>query len=283
MSLAPRGGATAARVGVVVVAYESRDVLLGALDSIAAHAGVPAEVAVVDNASTDGSVDAVRARHPGARVLSNPVNRGFSAACNQGWRALETPLVLFLNPDAEVLPGALPALAAVFDRRADAGVAGPRTLNEDGSVQVSTGPDLTLASERRQRRLVAGVRERAPWALAEADARHSREHEPDWVSGSCLMARRQALEAVGGFDEGYFLYEEDADLCRRVRAAGFRVVFTPDAVVRHRLGLSMAKAAARARAEYDRSHLRYYRAHNGPLQRALLRAWMAVSALRRRA
>ncbi|MFN8094607.1 MAG: glycosyltransferase [Vicinamibacteria bacterium] len=137
------------------------------------------------------------------------------------------PLVLFLNPDAEVLPGALPALAAVFDRRSDAGVAGPRTLNDDGTVQVSTGPDLTLASERRQRRLVAGVRDRAPWALAEADARHSREHEPDWVSGSCLMARREALEAVGGFDEGYFLYEEDADLCRRVRAAGFRVVFTP--------------------------------------------------------
>ena len=283
MSLAPRGGAPAARVGVVVVGYESRDVLLGALDSIAAHAGLPAEVAFVDNASTDGSVDAVRARHPRARIVANPVNRGFSAACNQGWRALETPLVLFLNPDAEVRPGAVPALAAVFDRRSDAGVAGPRTLNDDGTVQVSTGPDLTLASERRQRRLVAGVRDRAPSALAEADARHSREHEPDWVSGSCLMARREALEAVGGFDEGYFLYEEDADLCRRVRAAGFRVVFTPEAVVRHRLGRSMSKAAARARAEYDRSHLRYYRTHNGPLQRALLRAWMTFDALRRRA
>jgi len=120
------------------------------------------------------------------------------------------------------------------------------------------------------------VRERDPRALAEAERSHSHEHEPDWVSGSCLLARRSVLEAVGGFDEGFFLYEEDADLCRRVRAAGWRVVFTPAAVVRHRLGQSMGKAAARARAEYDRSHRLYYDKHNGFLQRLLLRAWMAA-------
>jgi GT2 family glycosyltransferase len=271
-----QGGGAPARVAVVVVSYESRDLVLAALDSLAAHGDVPLEVAVVDNASTDGTVAAVRERHPHARLVANAENRGFAAACNQGWRASSASLVLFLNPDAEVLPGAIPALAAVFERRRDAGIAGPRTLNEDGTVQVSTGEDLTIASERGQRRLVAGVRARRPRALAEAEARHSREHEPGWVSGACLMARRAALEVVGGMDEGFFLYEEDADLCRRVRAAGFHVVFTPEAVVRHRLGRSMAKAAGRARAEYDRSHVLYYRKHNGPVQTALLRAWKVL-------
>jgi N-acetylglucosaminyl-diphospho-decaprenol L-rhamnosyltransferase len=269
-----QGGPEPARVAVVLVSYESRELVLAALDSLAAHGGLPLEVSVVDNASGDGTVAAVRQRHPRAGVVANGVNRGFAVACNQGWRALAAPLVLFLNPDAEVLPGAIPALAGVIDRRPDAGVVGPRTLNEDGTVQVSTGPDLAIASERDQRRLVAGVRAREAWALGEAEARHAVEHEPDWVSGSCLMARRSALEAVGGFDEGFFLYEEDADLCRRVRSAGFRVLFTPAAVVRHRLGRSMANVPDRARSEYDRSHLRYYRKHNGPLQTALLRLWM---------
>ena len=156
---------------------------------------------------------------------------------------------------------------------------GPLTRNPDGSVQVSFGPDLTPIAEWRQRRLVRGVRERRPAALREAEARATAESEPDWVSGSCFLARREALEAVGGFDEGFFLYEEDVDLCLRVRRAGWRVVYTPAAEVRHALGRSMAQAPARARLEYDRSHLRYYRKHNGAAQTALLRASQWVSRL----
>jgi N-acetylglucosaminyl-diphospho-decaprenol L-rhamnosyltransferase len=272
-----QGGTEPARVDAVLVSYESRDLVLAALASLREHGGVPLDVVVVDNASTDGTVTAVRDRHPRARLLANPDNRGFAAASNQGWRAGRAPLVLFLNPDAEVTAGAVGVLADVLDARSDAAIVGPRTLSEDGSVQVSTGEDLTIASERRQRRLVRGVRARDPRRLSEADERHSRPHEPDWVSGACLLARRSALEALGGFDEGFFLYEEDADLCRRARAAGWRVLFTPEAVVRHRLGRSMAGAAARARAEYDRSHLRYYSKHNGFLETALLRVWLAAT------
>ncbi len=153
--------------------------------------------------------------------------------------------MLFLNPDAEVTPGrGRGPRSGVLDGRPDVGAAGPRTRSADGTIQVSTGPDLTLASEWAQRRLVRGVARRDQRALAEAEARHAREHEPDWVSGACLLARREALEAVGGFDERFFLYEEDADLCRRLRVAGWRVVFTPAAEVRHRLGHSMARGAA---------------------------------------
>ncbi len=175
--------------------------------------------------------------------------------------------------------GAVETLTARLESAADVGVVGPLILDPDGTVEVSTGPDLTLRAEHRQRRLVRGVRRRDPGTMAANAARHAREHEPDWVSGACLLARREALEAVGGFDEDFFLYEEDADLCRRVRAAGWRVVFTPAATVRHRLGQSMAQVPARSRAAYHRSHLLYYRKHNGLLERVGLRVLLAGRAL----
>jgi hypothetical protein len=266
---------TAPRLSAVIVSFEAREALLAALASLRAHAPAPMETVVVDNASADGSAAAVRAAHPEALVLANGENVGFARACNQGWRASRAPLVLFLNPDAEVTPGAVEILARLLESRPEVGAAGPRTRSADGAIQVSTGPDLGLRSEMRQRRLVLGVARRDPSALARAASLHAGERDADWVSGSCLVARRAALESVSGFDERFFLYEEDADLCRRLRAAGWRVVFTPDAEVRHRAGLSMARAPLRARLEYHRSHLLYYRKHNGRLARAALRLLLA--------
>jgi GT2 family glycosyltransferase len=159
------------------------------------------------------------------------------------------------------------------------GIVGPRTRSSNGDIQVSSGDDLSLASEWRQRRLVLGVLRRDARARAEAEARHATEHEPGWVSGACLLARREAFEAVSGFDERFFLYEEDADLCRRVRAAGWQVVFTPEAEVGHARGRSMARTPARARLEYQRSHLLYYRKHCGLLQRVVLHLLLTARAL----
>lgn len=272
-----QGGPDPPKVAAIVVSYNTREELLRCLASLAAHVRLPLEVVVVDNASTDGSAAAVRGAYPAARVLESPANQGFSAANNAGIRASSAPQVLALNSDAELTPGALATLSGLLDARSDVGVVGPRTLNPDGSIQLSFGPDLTPLSEWRQRSLVLGLRARRSGALREAERRASREHEPDWVSGSCFLARRAALEAVGGFDEGFFLYEEDADLCRRLRGAGWRVLYTPAAEVRHALGQSMARDPARVRLEYRRSHLRYYRKHNGRLFTALLRAYLALT------
>jgi GT2 family glycosyltransferase len=266
----------APRAAVVVVSFEARDVLLAALASVRAHAGMPVETVVVDNASADGSAEAARTTYPEAVVIANRENAGFGRACNQGWRASRAPVVVFLNPDAEVSPGALPALVGLLETRPGVGAVGPRTRSADGTIQVSTGPDLGLLSEWRQRRLVRGVARGEPPAIAEAEGLHSGEHEPAWLSGSCLAVRREALLAVSGFDEGFFLYEEDADLCRRLRKAGWRVVFTPEAEVRHQGGRSMSRAPARARLEYHRSHLRYYAKHNGLASRLALRTLLAA-------
>jgi GT2 family glycosyltransferase len=284
-----------ARAAVVVVTHDSRGDVGRCLDSVR-HQPVPLEVVVVDNASTDGTPDLVRQRSPEAQVVALSENVGFGRACNLGARASTAPALLFLNPDASLCPGALPALLRILDDRPDVTVVGPRTRHPDGAIQVSTGPDLGLWREWRQRRRVLGVRARRSAALRREEARAGRESAPDWVSGSCLLVRRRAFEAVGGFDEGYFLYEEDADLCRRLRQDGGRVLFTPAADVVHRLGASMAPLGWRARVAYHRSHLRYYARHAGAPSRLLLRgfvlsralvgwaaAWRAADAQRRRA
>jgi GT2 family glycosyltransferase len=268
------------RVTAVVVSYNTLEELRWCLASLRAHAAVRCEVVVVDNASADGSADAVENEFPEARLIRNRKNVGFSCANNQALREARAAYVLILNSDAELTPGALPALAALLDARPRLAAVGPRTLSADGTVQASFGPALTPLAEWRQRRLVRGVKRRDPVALAEVAARAGVEHEPEWLSGSCLLARKAALDSIGGFDEGFFLYEEDVDLCLRLRRAGWNILFTPAAAVVHHLGRSTQADPARARLEYHRSHLRFYRKHHGPALTAALRAFIGAGAAR---
>jgi GT2 family glycosyltransferase len=272
------GPSDAPRVTAVVVSYNTRDELLRCLGSLRRHAGLPCQIVVVDNASADGSAAAVASGFPDALLIRNPENVGFSRANNQGLRAASAAYVLFLNSDAELTAGALPALGVILDERPRLGAVGPRLQAADGTVEVSFGPPLTPIAEWRQRRLVQGVRRRRSAAVRRAEAQAAAEREPGWLSAACLLARREALDAVGGFDEGFFLYEEDVDLCVRLRQAGWSVVFTPSAQVIHHLGRSMQADPQRARLEYHRSHLRYYAKHNGPALTAALRAFIAAGA-----
>jgi GT2 family glycosyltransferase len=266
-------------VSAIVVSYNTRADLLRCLEALRAQAGVPLETIVVDNASTDGTADAVRAGFPEVQVLANAENLGFARANNLGLRAARGELVLVLNSDCELRPGALAALVAILDARADVAIVGPRTVGTDGAPQVSFGPSLTPLAEWRQGRLVRGVKAGDAGARRRAAAQAAQVQEPDWVSASCFLARKAALDAVGGFDESFFLYEEDVDLCVRVRAAGGRILYTPAAEVVHHLGRSMERAPQRARLEYHRSHLRFYAKHNSVAERTALRGWMAGRAV----
>jgi hypothetical protein len=268
---------TPPRVTIVVVTYNSADVLADCLASIELAAnGCP--TIVVDNASADRSVEVAQTR-PFVTVIRSATNEGFSKANNRALQAIDTEFALILNPDARLTSQAIPQLLAAADRRPETAALGPKTLFEDGRAQVSFGPDLSPLAEYRQGRLVKGVKAGERWALEALRSATVEEREVDWISGSCMLLRMSAARAVGFFDERYFLYEEDADLCLRLRKAGGRVLFAPGALVHHRLGTSMMKASARSRHAYEESHRLYYRLHRSPGERALLGVFLFIGKI----
>ena len=262
-------------MSVVVVSFNTKAELLLCVRSVSDHAGIPVETIVVDNQSGDGSPDAVRSAFPGVRLLQNPENRGFAKAVNRGVAEARAPLVLLLNSDAQLQKGALPRLVAELEARKDVALVGPRILGE-GGAELSFGPEPSFLSEWRQRRLVRGSQGREKSITAEVESLTSRPSEPGWISAACCLVRKDALDAVGGLDEGFFLYEEDVDLSLRLRRAGYGLLFVPDALVFHLRGRSMEAVSARARLEYDRSHIRLYRKHRGLVSVFLLRAFLAL-------
>lgn len=236
-----------ARVGVVVVTWNSAATVGACLRSI--PAGV--DVVVVDNASTDASCAVVREALPEAQLLVSDRNLGFGAACNLAARHLAGHELLLLNPDAILLPGTIERLVAALDEDPALGIVGPCITDDRGRLELSWGDDPTLLAEWRRRR----EHGRPPAIEALEPLR------VDWVTGACCLVRRSAWEAVRGFDEGYFLYFEDLDLCRRIRHQGWTIGFEPQGRASHVRGVS-ARALGIVTAErYRASQRRYYRLH----------------------
>jgi GT2 family glycosyltransferase len=261
-------------LAIVIVSYNVRGDLERCLASLAAGtAPCASTIAVVDNRSSDGTLDWLRAAWPGVVAIDAGGNLGFSKANNLGIRATTSDFVLLLNPDTVVPPGAIAALAAALAAAPGAAAVGPRLVDGDGRPELSFGPMIGPWAEFRQRRLVRAYEAGEPWAV-ERVARLTRTPGPrDWVSGACLLARRADLEAVGLLDERFFMYTEDVDLCASLRARGREVRFVPEVTVTHLRGRSGA-GAARATAERRReSHLAFYRKHH-PVWAPLLAWWL---------
>jgi GT2 family glycosyltransferase len=259
------------RLDVIIVSYNTRADTLACLASLSAPP--PRDlgtILVVDNASTDGTVEAVRRAWPHLEAVALQGNGGFAAANNVGFARTTAPLVLLLNSDTIVTAAAIDALA---DRLEATGAvaAGPRLVNEAGRPEVSFGKMLTPAAEALQ--LLRGrlARSSTAWARRRTEQHLSEEREVDWVSGACLLVRRDAAAPAGFFDERFFLYEEDVDFCAALRALGGRVLFTPQATVVHRGGRSGAPRSG----QYDRSHVLFYDKHL-PHWAPWLKAWLRV-------
>jgi hypothetical protein len=265
---------------VIIVSFNTRALTLAALASL--FDARPADlrrVFVVDNASTDGSVDAIRKASPAVEVLALPRNIGFGAANNQALRRAEAPLVLLLNSDTVVSPGAIDALVGRLEATG-AAAAGPRLVDSHGRPEVSFGRMLSPGAELVQRLRVRASRHGGRLARQYVDRLVAREREVDWVSGACLLVRRAAAIDAGLFDERYFLYEEDVDFCAALRARGGRILFTPSATITHLGGRSGRPAdGAGSAAHYDRSHLAFYEKH-APGWTPWLRAWLRLRGRR---
>ncbi len=267
---------SAPRVSLVIISYNAVDDLERCLQAIAqAPPATPHDVLVVDNASTDGSADRVRARWPAVRVLVLPANLGFAAASNHGIRATTADLVLLLNSDTVVPAGAVDRLAERLWRDPAVAVAGPRLVDPSGLPELSFGRMIGPCAEARQKVLTWLLARRVGPVVRWVERWTSREHYPDWVSGACLLVRREAAVRAGLFDERYFFYTEDVDFCAAIRAAGKRVLFTPTAEVIHLRGRSRRSVPDRAEAAYRRSQLAFYAKHH-PRWLPWLRAYLRV-------
>jgi hypothetical protein len=243
---------SATDLSIIILSFNARAHLERCLQSL--HDTPPArrhEIIVVDNASSDGSVAAAR-RWPQVRVIETGANVGFAAGNNVGIRASSGEYLLLLNSDTVVPAGAVDALAAALDRDPGVAIVGPRLVDAQGRAELSAGRMVGPWNEFRQKMLMP--------ARAEEFSRE--EHFPDWVSGACLLVRRNDAEAVGLLDERYFMYLEDVDFCAAIRARGRRVLFTPEVEVTHLRGGSRASVSESSTRAYRRSQLAFYRKHH---------------------
>jgi GT2 family glycosyltransferase len=259
-------------VSVIILNWNTRDLLADCLKTLLLNThSLDLEIIVVDNGSTDGSVEMVRQLFPQVRLAANAVNAGFARANNQGMAMSTGRYRLLLNSDAFLQPGALQALVRLADAEPRAGLVGAQLLNPDGSFQASHTAFPTLWREF----LILSGLGRALFG------RRYPSHEPeeargpqvvDYVEGACLLARREAVEAAGGLNEDYFMYAEEVDWCYAMRAKGWQVWYQPAAKVIHLGGASSRKRNLQRETDLYRSRLLFFRKHYGDWAAELLKA-----------
>jgi hypothetical protein len=266
-------------VSILVVSFNTRDMTLQCLRALySSLGGVAAEVVVVDNGSHDGTAAAIERDHPQARVIANDHNAGFGAANNQAMKTSRGRYLLLLNSDAFVERGAVAALIEFIERHPQVAAVGPRLLNADGSLQISCFPFPSPARAWAENLWLPKV---LPHTSRLGDYRkwaHDQERFVEWVVGACLLVRREAYEAVGGFDERFFMYSEEADWQRRMRNKGWQIGFTPAARVKHLGGASGAVNPAVINRHFFDSLDRYELKHHGWPGLILLRLAMAAGS-----
>ena len=252
-------------LSIVIVSYNARADLERCLESLhTTPPDRPHEIIVVDNASSDGSVDAAR-RWPTVRIIEAGANLGFSGGNNVGIRASRGTNLLLLNSDTIVPAGAIDRLLATLDRHPDVAVVGPRLVDANGVAELSFGKMVGPFAELRQKQIAKG----------DVGTLTRRQHFPDWVSGACLLVRREDAEAVGLLDERYMMYLEDVDFCAAIRARGRKILFTPDVEITHLRGRSRRAAPAATQRAYRRSHVAFYVKHH-PFWAPLLKLYLKV-------
>lgn len=267
-------------LSIVVVNWNVRELLKQCLRSVLAAkrpSGLATEVIVIDNASSDGSVEMVRDEFPQVRLIANNENLGFTGGNNQGIVESQGRDVLLLNPDTEVLGDALAKMVYYMDAHPDVGALGPMLLNPDGSVQSSRRGFPTLATALLESTVFQ-------WELSKDNQILRRYYvlnrpdnevqEVDWVTGACILMRREAIEEVGLLDEGFFMYSEELDWCSRAKERGWKVIYLPTAKVVHYGGKSSEQVVPFRHIQFQRSKIRYFRKHHGRLSAWILRLFL---------
>ncbi len=266
------------RVSVIVVNWNTRRLLERCLASVYgwATASSELEVLVVDNGSTDGSREMVASRYPRARLITNTENVGFARANNMALRQAVGDYLLLLNPDTELVGAAIPELLQWAEEHAEVAVVGPQLLNPDGSVQSSRRRFPTIATAFLESTVLQRWLPDHP-VLQEyyvLDRSNSDAQEVDWLVGACLLVRGSAVRQVGLLDEGFFMYSEEMDWCRRFTQMGWKVAYCPAARVVHYGGQGSDQDLFRRHTRFQHSKARYFEKYHGRGFAQLLRLFL---------
>jgi GT2 family glycosyltransferase len=272
-------------VSIVIVNWNSREYLRKCIASILANTHRTAlEIVVIDSASFDGAGRMLREHYPEVRFIQSEANVGFAKANNQAARSAAGEYLLFLNPDTELVGPAIDALHAAARALPDAGVVGCRLLNSDGTVQTSCIQSIPTITNQLLDSEV--LRARWPksrlWGMAALHDASMKPSEVEAISGACLMVKRKTFEQVGRFGEDYFMYAEDMDLSHKVREAGCRNYYVPDATVVHHGGSSAEQVVSTFAAVMTREAIaRFLAKTRGTAYSTAYRAAMGTSAVGR--
>jgi GT2 family glycosyltransferase len=272
-------------VSIVIVNWNTRDLLRNCLRSIIAQTTAAHEIIVVDNASHDGSADMVRTEFPDLTVIANSKNGGFAAANNQGLRISRGRTVLLLNPDTIILDGAIDRMLAWLDRHPGVGCVGCQVLEGPGIIQRTCFSDPNLLDFVI---VEFGLLRLARWFPFFGRSWYTNwdrqsEREVDVVSGMFMLVPHSVMDQVGLLDDAFFVYGEESDWCRRIRKAGYTCVFSPEAQIIHLDGGSKSTSQIRSRmyVQMQKSHLIYTRKHSSALGYVATRGlYLVTSALR---
>ena len=250
----------------IIVNYNSSNPLQNCLDSIykTIH-GLEFEVIVVDNSEDDLGLQGLKDSFPQAQLIYNPSNVGFSRANNQAAKIAQGNTLIFINPDTILSDQAINFMQNYFCSHSEAGAIGPKVLNPDGSLQYSCRRYPTLWTGLFNRysilsRLFPKNRFTSQYLMLDFD--HKKILPVDWLSGCCLMVRKRVFEEIGGFDENYFLFNEDVDLCRMINETGKKVIYFPKAIVNHQVSTSNSKTSARVIAKRHLGMMHYFKKHH---------------------
>ena len=260
------------KISIIIVSWNVKKDLANCLKSLQEnpYAG-NFEVVVVDNNSSDDTVETVKSNFPDVVIIDNDKNLGFAAGNNKGFEIAKGQYILLLNPDTIVHSAALDTLIMFMDDNPDVGACGPRLLNEDGTIQGSVRrfPTFRASLYRHTIFKPLGIfkKQYRKWLMKDFD--HDEQMDVDQLMGACLLVRKSVLDEVGGLDEDFFMYYEEVDLCYRIRKAGWRIVFTPESEVTHLGGRSAEQVPAGKRIMMLMSLLMFFRKKRGRFITAL--------------
>ena len=264
-------------VSIIIVNYNGADVILNCLASLYNHLEqLSYEIIVVDNNSQDGSPGCIAQRFPNVILLQQSTNLGFGTANNLGAHYAQGEMLFLLNSDTLLTANILPKLIAKLTQASHVGIVGPQLRNPDGTFQLSVAREIGIWGEFQTLQQVR--RYRAPSARSVLAKLYAHDQRVDIVIGAAMLMRRSLFEQIGGFDETFFMYFEESDLCKRVRDLGYIILYTPEVSLIHRGGYSVAKVQGSMCEVYRCSQRYYYKKHRPAWECWLLNAYLALKA-----